>query len=290
MSKPVFDTAWRDSLPTLKDVIDTHGLYARKALGQNFIIDTGITDRIAGFAGDLNGARVIEIGAGPGGLTRSLLSTNADHVTAIEFDPRAVAALKALIPIWPDRFNLLEKDALKIGWETFLAEHPKNVIVANLPYNISTVLLVNWLGVLARTQNRIDRMVLMFQKEVAERLVARPSTPDYGRLSVLTQWLTIPDIVMVLPPGAFVPAPKIYSAVVRFDPRRRDGIPVEWAFMDSLLTKGFAHRRKMLRSNLKEFLWALAEEGVDSASRAEELSTDIWINLACRIARREKEK
>lgn len=278
-----FNTDWREKLPTLKSVIESHDLRARKSLGQNFIMDANITDRIAQAAGDVTGARLIEIGPGPGGLTRSLLSTNSDQVVAIEFDVRAVAALEHLKNAAGDRLILWQDDALKINWPDFLREHPRNIIVANLPYNISTVLLAQWLEVIADMPHLIDRMVLMFQKEVADRLTAPVASADYGRLSIMTQWLTTPQSVMVLPPGVFVPPPKIYSSVVRFEPKKNRTDKILWRELDQLLTRAFMHRRKMLRSNLKEFLPFLDAEQIALTDRAQDIALEAWLRLAVRI-------
>lgn len=276
------DTAWRQHLPSLKTVIETHDLRARKSLGQNFIMDPAITDRIASAAGDLSGQRVIEIGPGPGGLTRSLLSTNAESVLAIEFDPRAIAALSGLRDAAGGRLTIQHGDALQTDWKTLLAGHAHNVIIANLPYNISTVLLVQWLQCLAEVPGSIDQMILMFQREVADRLTSPVSTPDYGRLSVLTQWICEAQNIITLPPGAFVPAPKVYSCVVRFTPRSKMA-PVTWKTLDTLLHAAFLHRRKMLRTNLKSYLSLLAEEGIADTTRAQDVSVDQYLSLAQRI-------
>lgn len=280
-----FDPAWRAALPSLRDVIAAHDLLPRKSMGQNFIFDAGITDKIAGAAGDVTSARIIEIGPGPGGLTRSLLSTAADQVVAIEFDPRAVAALAHLQAVQPDRLTVLQDDALAIDWPEFLSAHPRNIIVANLPYNISTALLAKWLAVIAAQPGLITRLVLMFQKEVADRLMAPVHGADYGRLSVLTQWLCAARGVMVLPPGAFYPPPKIHSTVVRFDPRAREDA-VTWAAMDVVLTRAFAHRRKMLRSNLAPWRDDLKALGIDETLRAQDLEISAYLALAARVQAR----
>ncbi len=276
------DVAWRQNLPSLKSVIDAHDLRARKSLGQNFIMDPAITDRIAMAAGDLSGKRIIEIGPGPGGLTRSLLSTNADSVLAIEFDPRAVAALSGLQDAARGRLTIRQDDALHIDWDALLSSDPHHVIIANLPYNISTVLLGQWLEYLARAPGSLDQMILMFQREVADRLTAKTHSADYGRLSVLTQWLCESETILTLPPGAFVPAPKVYSCVVRLTPRPKI-VPVSWTTMDTILHDAFLHRRKMLRTNLKSYLPFLAQEGIPETTRAQDVSVEQYLSLAQRV-------
>lgn len=277
-----------DNLPPLREVIAQYDLRARKSLGQNFLMDPQITDNIARAAGDLSGKTVIEVGPGPGGLTRSLLRTGAAQVIAIEFDPRAVEALQGLQAAAGERLQILADDALKLDWRKFLDDWGGNaVIVANLPYNISTVLLAGWLQLIAESPGLINRMVLMFQREVAARLLARPRTPDYGRLSVLTQWLCQVEHVMTLPPGAFVPSPKVHSSVLRFDPLTRVSGGPAWSAMDTVLTQAFAQRRKMLRGNLRDMLDILAVLGIDSARRAEELSVADYTALAVAWAARD---
>lgn len=264
-------------------MIETHDLRARKSLGQNFIMDPAITDRIARTLGDVSGKRLIEIGPGPGGLTRSLLSTNADQVVAIEFDHRAVAALEHLQAAAGPRLHIIHGDALKLDWSALFKQHPHNLLVANLPYNISTVLLAQWLRLIADQPRLIEGMTLMFQKEVAERLTARVKSADYGRLSVLTQWLCTVDVAMTLPPGAFVPPPKIYSSVVRFTPRGKTHPQVKWETLDNLLQAAFMHRRKMLRSNLKDVLPLLKIHNIAETDRAQDITLDQYLALAADI-------
>lgn len=276
----VANQEWQAALPPLRDVIAAHDLRAKKSLGQNFLMDSGITDRIAASAGTVTDATLIEIGPGPGGLTRSLLGTDAKRVIAIEFDPRACGAMADLSQLVGDRLHVIQDDALKLDWAALLAKQERNILVANLPYNISTVLLVSWLRILRDHPGLIDRMVLMFQKEVAERLMARPGTKDYGRLSVLTQWITRTSSVMTLPPGAFVPPPKIYSSVVRFDPQHLETTAPRWETMDVLLRDAFGQRRKMLRSNLKHHLHFLDQIGVAPTLRAEDVTVEQYLQLA----------
>ncbi|MFT8777618.1 MAG: 16S rRNA (adenine(1518)-N(6)/adenine(1519)-N(6))-dimethyltransferase RsmA, partial [Gluconacetobacter liquefaciens] len=196
----------------LRDVIARHGLDARKALGQHFLLDPGITARIAALAGDLTGRHVVEVGPGPGGLTRSLLATPATSVTAVEIDRRAVAVIEELVTHFPDRLRLVEADATRRDL-TELCPAPRQ-IVANLPYNVGTPLLVGWL----RQAASWERLTLMFQMEVGERICAAPDTDHYGRLAVLAQWTCQACLVMRIPPGAFSPPPKVYSAVVSLIP------------------------------------------------------------------------
>src|SRR5437763_4835885 len=200
-------------LPPLREVIARHGIAAKKSLGQNFILDLNLTRRIARSAGRLDDATVIEIGPGPGGLTRALLAEGARRVVAIERDPRCLAALAEVAAVYPERLDLVAGDALELD-PVELSEPPRKII-ANLPYNIATALLLRWLA----RPGEYQSLTLMFQREVAERLVARPRSPAYGKLSVLVQWLTDPKILFDLPPRAFVPPPKVTSSVVSLMPR-----------------------------------------------------------------------
>jgi len=273
----------RASLPSLKDVIDTHELRAQKSLGQNFLMDSNITDRIAASAGDVSRVVITEVGPGPGGLTRSLLARPCARVIALEFDPRAIAALLSLQMVAGDRLDLRHTDALKMNWDNHFTVGLSHMIVANLPYNIATPLLVDWLRLIRQDVGRLTRMILMFQREVADRLWAAPSTPEYGRLSVLCQWLCDVDHVMTLPPGAFSPPPKVHSSVVRFTPKCAPANAPSFDTMEKLLQRAFGHRRKMLRSNLKDDLHHLAALNIDSTLRAEDLTVDQFVALAARI-------
>lgn len=271
------------ALPALKDVIAAHGLRAHKSLGQNFILDPGITDRIAGVVGNVDGARIIEIGPGPGGLTRSLLATKAHDVVAIEFDARAVAALQDVQQAAGGRLTLMHTDALKIDWDTVWATDRPNILVANLPYNIATPLLVQWLNIIHDRPGTITRMALMFQREVALRITAAPDTSDYGRLGVLAQWLCTTQMAMTLPPGAFVPPPKVHSSVVRFDPRVLASPIPSFSGFEHMLARAFGHRRKMLRAYLKDWLPYFESCGIAPDQRAENLTLDQYIALARQI-------
>ncbi len=260
---PVFST----TPPPLRDVISTFNLRADKSLGQHFLLEPGLLARIAAAAGDLAGLNVVEIGPGPGGLTRALLDAGAAHVTAIEFDPRAVAAITALAG-HTDRLSIIEGDAMKADIPA-LVPAPR-AIVANLPYNIGTLLLVRWLHQAAAYHS----MTLMFQLEVAERICAAPGSSAYGRISVLSQWLCEVSMQMHIPAGAFAPPPKVDSALVRLVPRAAQPSAAELRAMERLTAAAFGQRRKMLRGALKglggEKL--LETAGIDPARRAETLS------------------
>lgn len=264
-------------LPSVADIIRAHDLRAQKSLGQNFLTDPGITARIASQAGNVTGARVIEVGPGPGGLTRALLETPAHRIDAVEFDPRAIAALDDLCRASGGRLTLHHADALAVDWAVFLKSDSHNVIVANLPYNIATPLLIGWLKIVRDHPGLIRTMVLMFQREVALRLVAAPGTADYGRLSVLCQWLCQPELVMTLPPGAFFPPPKVHSSVVRFVPKMPPPGAPSFAQMETVVARAFAHRRKMMRSYLMDWEDAFAACGIDPTRRAETLTVQDFI-------------
>ena len=266
----------------LRDVIARHGLDARKALGQHFLLDPGITARIAALAGDLTGRHVIEVGPGPGGLTRSLLATPATSVTAVEIDRRAVAVIEELVAHFPDRLRLVEADATRRDL-TELCPAPRQ-IVANLPYNVGTPLLVGWL----RQAASWERLTLMFQMEVGERICAAPDTDHYGRLAVLAQWTCQASLVMRIPPGAFSPPPKVYSAVVSLIPHAAQPEPALFRAMEQVTAAAFGQRRKMLRGSLRaiggEAL--LGEAGIAGERRAETLSIAEFDRLArCHAAR-----
>lgn len=263
-------------LESLRDVISRHGLDARKALGQHFLLDPDITNRIAALAGPLDGRHVVEVGPGPGGLTRALLGTQAASVTAVELDPRAAEIIRELISFFPDRLRLVEDDALKQDL-TALCPAPRH-IVANLPYNVATPLLVGWL----RQGAAWERLTLMFQLEVAERICAQPDTSHYGRLGVLAQWCARCDIVMKLPPGAFSPPPAVWSAVASLTPHPEQPSPALFKAMERVTAAAFGQRRKMLRGSLKSLQGErlLAETGIDGTRRAETLSIAEFDSLA----------
>jgi 16S rRNA (adenine1518-N6/adenine1519-N6)-dimethyltransferase len=269
-----------DALPPLREIVERAGLRAKKSLGQNFILDLNVTDRIARAAGDVSGASVFEIGPGPGGLTRSLLRAGAREVVALEYDPRAVAALGELEGAANGRLRVVGADALETDLLGFDAPTPR-VIVANLPYNIATPLLVGWLRQVRERPGAWDRFVLMFQREVADRLVAVPGTKAYGRLSVLAQWLCTVRRAFDLPPSVFVPPPSVTSSVVCLTPRALPQDAPSFSALESTTAAAFGQRRKMLRSVLKADLAALEFCGIDPSARAETLSVADFVALAC---------
>lgn len=262
------------SLPSLAEVIRAFDLRADKSLGQHFLLDPGLLARIAAAAGNLEGMNVIEVGPGPGGLTRALLETKASHVTAVEYDKRAVTAITALAAT-TNRLSIIEADAMKADLPAMVPA--PRAIVANLPYNIGTLLLVNWLQQAAEFQS----MTLMFQLEVAERICAAPNTSAYGRVSVLAQWLCETAMLMRIPAGAFAPPPKVESALIRLIPRKDQPARAELKAMERLTAAAFGQRRKMLRGALKplggEALCAKA--GIDASRRAETLSVEEFVAL-----------
>jgi 16S rRNA (adenine1518-N6/adenine1519-N6)-dimethyltransferase len=266
--------------PPLREVIARHGLAARHSLGQHFLLDGNLTDRIVREAGDLTGRHVIEVGPGPGGLTRSLLASAAASVTAIELDRRAIGAMAELAEIAGERLHVIEADALSVDLAA-LTSAPRQVI-ANLPYNVASPLLVGWL----RQAASFERLTLMFQQEVAERICAEADTPAYGRLSVLAQWTCDVRMVMRLPPTAFTPPPKVWSAVVSLTPHARQPDPATFRQMEALTAAGFGQRRKMLRGSLRglggEAL--LTRAGIAPERRAETLSVAEFDRLVALLA------
>ena len=271
-------------LPPLREVIARYGLDARRALGQHFLLDLNLTRRIARAAGDLDGRIVIEVGPGPGGLTRALLETDARLVIAIERDRRCVEALTDLQSAYPDRLIIVEADALSLDPAALAHERINEArapaIVANLPYNIATPLLIRWLG----QARAYAHLTLMFQKEVADRLIARPRTSAYGRLSVLTQWLTDATRLFDISPRAFVPPPKVTSSVVRLVPRAAPRGEAAFVDFERITASAFGQRRKMLRSALKtlgvDVAALLAAADIKPDARAEELSVEQFAALA----------
>ena len=275
------------TLPPLRDTIARHGIAARRSLGQNFLLDLNLTRRIARAAGDLVGTTVVEIGPGPGGLTRALLETAAARVVAIERDPRCIAALGELAVLHPDRLTIVEGDALSIDAAAAGgADGRPRAIVANLPYNIATPLLIGWL----RRIDAFASLTLMFQKEVAERLAAAPRGHAYGRLSVIAQWLCDVRLLFDIPPQAFVPPPKVTSTVVRLTPRPAPLAAAEFAILERMTKAAFGQRRKMLKGALRGLVAdpaaLLAAAGIDPAARAEELSVEQFCALARAFAGR----
>lgn len=266
------------SLPSLRAVIAEYGLDARRSLGQHFLLDPSVVARIAALAGPLACRNVIEVGPGPGGLTRALIDAGARTVSAIEKDPRCVQALASLVAAHPQVLRLIEADALGIDLAALVA--PPRRIVANLPYNIATPLLTGWLHQAAS----FESMTLMFQREVAERIVARPGAPGYGRLAVLAGATAQAAIVLHLPAGAFVPPPRVASAVVRLDPHATQPTPVRLRALEAVTAAAFGQRRKMLRGALKaltpEPLALLAAAGIAPDRRAETLALHEFLKLA----------
>ena len=272
----------RPDLPPLRDVIARHGLGARKALGQHFLLDLNLTGKIARAAGDLRQGTTIEVGPGPGGLTRALLAEGAGRIVAIEKDTRCLAALAELAEAYPERLEIVAADALQID-AARLGAAPRRV-VANLPYNVSTALLLKWLQGLAADPSAFAGFTLMFQKEVALRLAATPRSKDYGRLSVITRWLTEPALLFDVPARAFTPPPKVTSTVVGLLPRRRPLAPAGSEALEKVTAAAFGQRRKMLRQSLKTLGVApaqlIAAAGVPETARAEELEVEDFCALA----------
>ena len=268
-------TASIDALPPLRLLVESGDMRARKSLGQNFLFDLNLTRKIARSAGPLTGT-TIEIGPGPGGLTRALLLEHAAHVIAIEKDRRASAVLSSLSVAAGDRLTLIEADALTSPiWE--LGTAPRRII-ANLPYNIATTLLIQWLA----HASCFDSMTLMFQREVAERITARPGEEAYGRLSVLTRWLADAEILFDVPASAFVPQPKIISSIVQIVPLAQPRYPCSQHALEFITRTAFGQRRKMLRSSLKKINGdqLLAEAGIAPESRPQDIDIDKFCKLA----------
>jgi 16S rRNA (adenine1518-N6/adenine1519-N6)-dimethyltransferase len=272
-----------DGLPPLRDVIERHGLRAKKALGQNFLLDLNLTGKIARSAGDLTNTAVIEVGPGPGGLTRALLSNGARRVIAIERDERCLAALAEVSAHYPGRLEVISGDALKTDFAVLAAAAAGDGgtvrIVANLPYNIGTELLVRWLTVMDWPPFYAS-MTLMFQREVAQRIVAAPGSDAYGRLGVLAGWRTQARIAFDVPPQAFTPPPKVTSSVVHLEPRATP-LPTDVKKLGRVTEAAFGQRRKMLRQSVKSLGGeALLERaGIEPTRRAETLSVEEFVRL-----------
>jgi 16S rRNA (adenine1518-N6/adenine1519-N6)-dimethyltransferase len=276
------DAGALSALPPLRDVIARHGLAAKRAFGQHFLLDLNLTGRIARAGGDLGLGTTIEIGPGPGGLTRSLLAHGARKVIAIELDLRCVEALQELAAAYPGRLDVIAGDAMSID-PAKLGESPRRII-ANLPYNVSTALLAQWLASLPQ----FERLVLMFQKEVAERLVAAPGSRDYGRLSVALQWRADVKRLFDLPPRAFTPPPKVTSSVVDIRPLAKPRYPADAQLLERVTAAAFNQRRKMLRQSLRSAVpdaaALLAAAKIDGTVRAENLSVEQFCTLARALA------
>ena len=274
-----------DGLPPLREVIATHGLSARKALGQNFLLDLNLTAKIARAAGNLAGSDVLEVGPGPGGLTRGLLAEGARRVLAVEKDARCLPALAEIAAAYPGRLEVINGDALEVDPLAHLM--PPVRVVANLPYNVGTELLVRWLTP-ATWPPVWTSLTLMFQKEVAERIVAKPGSKAYGRLAILAQWRCDARVVMTLPPEAFTPPPKIHSAVVHLTALHEPRFPADPAVLGRIVAAGFNQRRKMLRASLKGVAPAIEDKllaaGIAPTARAEEIDLEHFCALARIVA------
>jgi 16S rRNA (adenine1518-N6/adenine1519-N6)-dimethyltransferase len=274
-----------DSLPPLRDVIRRHGLVARKSLGQNFLFDLNLAVRIARAGGPLEGVTVLEVGPGPGGLTRALLSLNAARVIAVERDARAIAALQEIAELYPDRLDIIAADALIFDPHAQLPRGPVR-IVANLPYNIATALLVGWLNI-EPWPPWYDCAILMFQREVAERIVAAPGSKSYGRLSILVQWRCEARIMFDVNASAFVPPPKVTSSLLRIVPRAAP-LACDRKLLEAVTQAAFGQRRKMLRQSLRSLganVGALLEAAaIEPTERAEDIPVTGFVALARALA------
>jgi 16S rRNA (adenine1518-N6/adenine1519-N6)-dimethyltransferase len=275
-----------DGLPPLREVVRRHGLAPKKSLGQNFLFDLNLAARIARAAGPLDGVTVFEVGPGPGGLTRALLALGAARVVAVERDDRAIAALQEIAARYPGRLDIVAADAL--SYDPRPALHGPVRIAANLPYNIATALLVSWLSA-EPWPPWYDAAVLMFQREVAERIVAAPHSKSYGRLSVLAQWRCEAKILFDVNASAFVPPPNVKSSIVHLLPRRRP-LPCDRELLERITQAAFGQRRKMLRHSLRaldtDVAALLAAAGLDPTARAEDLSVSDFVALARVLAAR----
>lgn len=275
-----------DNLPPLRDVIGTHGLSAKKSLGQNFLLDLNLTAKIARQAGDLSECDVLEIGPGPGGLTRGLLAEGARRVLAIEKDQRCLPALAEISDAYPERLEVINGDALAIDPLTHLT--PPIRVAANLPYNVGTELLVRWLTP-KDWPPFWQSLTLMFQKEVAERIVAKPGSKAYGRLAILAQWRSEAKIALHLPPGAFTPPPKVSSAVVHLTALEKPKFEADAGVLSHVVAAAFNQRRKMLRAALKgvkpDIEDRLVAAGIKPTERAENLSLEAFCALAREVAK-----
>ncbi|MEM9641726.1 MAG: 16S rRNA (adenine(1518)-N(6)/adenine(1519)-N(6))-dimethyltransferase RsmA [Pseudomonadota bacterium] len=274
-----------DGLPPLREIIAKHQLRARKSLGQNFLLDLNLTRKIARHAGDLSAYDVLEVGPGPGGLTRALLAEGAVKVVAIERDARCIPALAEVSAAWPDRLTVIEGDALQVDLGHTIRKPYR--VVANLPYNVGTEMLVRWLSPEDWPPDWAS-LTLMFQREVAERIVAVPGSKSYGRLSILSQWRSTPRIVMDLPPTAFTPPPKVSSAVVHFTALAKPRFTADRQVLERVVAAAFQQRRKMMRAALKAVVEdpvaVLTRAGIDPTARAETLDLSAFCTLAREVA------
>ncbi len=273
-----------DPLPPLREVIATHGLAARKSLGQNFLLDLNLTGKIARRAGDLSQCDVLEIGPGPGGLTRALLAEGARKVVAIEMDERCLPALAEISEAYENRLTVMSGDALKIDPTPLLTQPVR--VVANLPYNVGTELLIRWLTPPSWPAYWCS-LTLMFQKEVAQRITAMPGSKAYGRLSILAQWRTTPKLAFELPPSAFTPPPKVTSAVVHFERLEKPRFPADQKTLTEVVARAFNQRRKMMRASLKGIVSDLETHlefaEIAPTQRAEQVSLEQFCTLSQRI-------
>ncbi|QNP80367.1 16S rRNA (adenine(1518)-N(6)/adenine(1519)-N(6))-dimethyltransferase RsmA [Agrobacterium tumefaciens] len=269
-----------DGLPPLRDVIQRHGLDAKKSLGQNFLFDLNLTQKIARTAGPLDGVTVIEVGPGPGGLTRAILSLGAKKIIAVERDSRCLPALAEIEAHYPGRLEVIEGDALQTDFEALVPAGEPVRIIANLPYNVGTQLLVNWLLPKQWPPFWLS-MTLMFQKEVGQRIVAEEGDNHYGRLGVLAGWRTVAEMAFDVPPQAFSPPPKVTSTVVHLLPKDKP-LPCDVAKLEKVTEAAFGQRRKMLRQSVKSLggETLLEKAGIDPTRRAETLSVDEFVTLA----------
>ncbi|SNB78890.1 MULTISPECIES: 16S rRNA (adenine(1518)-N(6)/adenine(1519)-N(6))-dimethyltransferase RsmA [unclassified Agrobacterium] len=269
-----------DGLPPLRDVIQRHGLDAKKSLGQNFLFDLNLTQKIARTAGPLDGVTVIEVGPGPGGLTRAILSLGAKKVIAVERDSRCLPALAEIEAHYPGRLEVIEGDALQTDFEALVPFGEPVRIIANLPYNVGTQLLVNWLLPKQWPPFWLS-MTLMFQKEVGQRIVAEEGDNHYGRLGVLAGWRTVAEMAFDVPPQAFSPPPKVTSTVVHLLPKDKP-LPCDVAKLEKVTEAAFGQRRKMLRQSVKSLggETLLEKAGIDPTRRAETLSVEEFVALA----------
>jgi 16S rRNA (adenine1518-N6/adenine1519-N6)-dimethyltransferase len=274
-----------DGLPPLREVIAAHGLSAKKALGQNFLLDLNLTAKIARAAGDLTGADVLEVGPGPGGLTRGLLAAGARRVLAVEKDARCLPALAEIAAACPGRLEVVQGDALALDAAAMLV--PPIKVVANLPYNIGTELLIRWMTP-AVWPPFWQSLTLMFQKEVAERIVAKPGSKAYGRLALMVQWRAEARIVLTLPPEAFTPPPKVSSAVVHIVALPKPRYPADAGVLARVTAAGFNQRRKMLRASLRGLAPDIEDKlraaGIEPTARAEEIPLEGFCALARLLA------
>ncbi len=273
-----------DGLPPLREVIATHGLSAKKSMGQNFLLDLNLTAKIARLAGDLTACDVLEVGPGPGGLTRGLLAEGARHVLAIEKDARCLPALAEIAAAYPGRLTVLNADALSIDAAAHLT--PPIRVVSNLPYNVGTELLLRWM-LPEQWPPFWDSLTLMFQREVAERIVAKPGSKAYGRLALMAQWRADPRIVLTLPPEAFTPPPKVSSAVVHIGRLAAPRFPADQKTLERVVAVAFNQRRKMLRASLRGLSPQIEDHlravGIPPTARAEEIGLEAFCALSRRL-------